>query len=126
MTHLKVSAISFAGALSVLFYKPILGFFGSFLAKNQNLSNILFSREKQIENVVNNFQQNPLFGNGFGVPVLPFRSFSFSMEYTVEPGNLILAVLAYSGIIGLFVFCIYILQLFTSNRNNMTKNHFYF
>jgi hypothetical protein len=81
-----------------------------FLFKGQD--NFLFSRQNQLNNALADIFINPLFGNGFGVPALDKVSFSFSFDYYVEPGNLFLAVLRYSGIFGLCIFFIYLYHLF--------------
>lgn len=81
--------------------------------------NLFYSRENQIGGLMSNFSRNPWFGSGFAVPVTPYRSFSFSAEYIVEPGNLILAVLSYGGIIGLLLFLNYLVIIIISNKKNM-------
>lgn len=79
---------------------------------------ILYSRAPQINALLSNFFKNPWFGNGFAVPVLPYRSYEFSFEFIVEPGNLILAVLSYSGIFGFIIFLSYIIKIFYVNKKN--------
>ncbi|OZM56412.1 hypothetical protein CIB95_11600 [Lottiidibacillus patelloidae] len=78
-------------------------------------TDIFSSRQEQIGGLVANFLRNPLFGNGFAVPVTPFRTYSFSSDYIVEPGNLIIAVLSYSGITGFILFSSYIYKMFWTN-----------
>lgn len=79
---------------------------------------ILYSRANQINTLLSNFFKNPWFGNGFAVPVLPYRSYEFGFEFIVEPGNLILAVLSYSGIFGFIIFLSYIIKIFYVNKKN--------
>lgn len=82
---------------------------------------ILYSRMNQVGELLNNFLDKPWFGNGFLVPVLPYRTFDFSFEYIVEPGNLVLSVLSFSGIIGFLIFSIFILKIILANKNNFKK-----
>jgi len=89
--------------------------FIDFLYKGQE--SILYSRLGQVSTLMNNFLRSPWFGSGFAVPVTPFRTFSFSAEAVVEPGNLIIAVLSYSGIIGFILFGIYMFKIFYRNKN---------
>lgn len=120
-TFLKLASLSFGLALIVLFYRSIKESFLGFIAKGGSIDNILLSRESQIGDLMFNIQQSPIFGNGFSTPILPYRSFSFSTDAIVEPGNLILAVLSYSGIIGFIIFSSYILLIMFSNKENMLK-----
>lgn len=64
------------------------------------------------------FRSNPLFGKGFAVPIYPNRSFIISTEFVVEPGNLLLSVLACGGIIGFVLFSIYMLNILITNKKN--------
>lgn len=114
--------------LVILCYLSIVqdkfSFVTEFLLKGQTQNNILYSREAQINGILSNFYRNPLFGSGFGVPVTDFRTFKFSFEYIVEPGNLILSVFSYGGIFGALIFSIYIFRIFLSNLKNF-KYQFY-
>lgn len=89
-----------------------------FLYKGQNQGGILDSRQEQINIYLSNIVRSPWFGNGFAVPVLPFKSFVFSSEYVVEPGNLVLAVLSYCGMFGFLIFLTYIINIFFVNKKN--------
>lgn len=100
--------------LIITFSTDFFDFINSFLYKGN--VDILYSRSQQLDGLMNSFLKHPLFGNGFAVPIAPFRSFSFSTEYVVEPGNLVLAVLSYSGVIGFFIFIIYLFEIFLSGR----------
>ncbi|MGH1809255.1 O-antigen ligase family protein [Enterococcus entomosocium] len=93
----------------------------SFLYKGQENGNIFFSREQQAAGIIGNFMKNPFFGTGFGVPVTNFRSFAFSFDAVVEPGNLIFAVLSYGGIFGLIFFFMYMLKIIHFNLKNLRK-----
>ncbi|KAA0548461.1 O-antigen ligase family protein [Bacillus sp. BGMRC 2118] len=113
---LKVISINILVVLIIVFVlleNTTLNYLIEFIYKGQ--SNLLFSRENQVAVLMNNFLMNPWFGNGFAVPVTPYRSFSFSTEYVVEPGNLILSILSYSGIIGFMIFVLYIIRIFLIN-----------
>lgn len=101
---------------------PVFNFIYNFLHKNQ--SDFLDSRLSQIDRLTTNFLSNPLFGKGFAVPVLPYKSFEFNFNYIVEPGNLILAVLSYSGIIGFIIFLVFLLQIFLGNIKSFRYNCF--
>lgn len=80
-------------------------------------SGILSSRLNQMETYLNRFFINPLFGTGFGVPYIPnYRIFSLSFNAIVEPGNLVIAVMAYSGIMGSIIFIILLSYLFIESR----------
>lgn len=88
-----------------IFRNHLFSFFSDFLYKGGQ--DILFSRAGQVEGLLYNFLSNPWFGRGFQVPVLPYKSFEFGFNYFVEPGNLVLAVLSNSGIIGFILFIFY-------------------
>lgn len=105
----------------LLITTSISEFIIEFLYKSQEQGDLLYSRQAQIESLTTNFIRNPLFGNGFAVPVLPYKSFEFSSAFIVEPGNLILAILSYSGIIGAVLFIGYIMQILYLNRVNFVK-----
>jgi len=124
LTHLKVVAMSFTGIFIITVFKPLIPYLLEFLSKGQTLDNFLLSREVQIKEMIANIQRSPLFGNGFGVPVLPLKSYEFSLNYVVEPGNLILAVLSFSGMIGAILFFIYMLQIFLFNKVNLRDRPF--
>lgn len=128
ITKSKVMIFSFSAAILLLFYSSIAdkttNFLVSYIAKGQTLDNVLYSRQGQVNTLLYNFHQRPLLGNGFSVPVLPFRSYALSLEYTVEPGNIILAVLSFSGIIGFLIFIWHLYEVITFNKYNL-KNKIY-
>lgn len=91
----------------------INSFLMDFLYKGQET--LLYSRTAQLEGLLFNFLSNPWVGSGFAVPVLPYRTFAFSFDHIVEPGNLIIAVLSYGGIFGFILFSVYMLKIFWAN-----------
>ena len=123
----KIMACNFIG-LSLIVYlfldKQILQDIKLFFYKDQD--NILSSRINQIDGLVSNFMRNPWFGSGFAVPVTPFRTFAFNSKYVVEPGNLILSVLSYGGIMGLIFFLIYMFSIFREILKNFSQTVFLF
>ncbi|MFB4163890.1 O-antigen ligase family protein [Alteribacillus sp. JSM 102045] len=107
----------FSVLISLTFNNKIISFFNDFLSKGQTVDNLLFSRSNQINGLLTNINNSPWFGNGFAVPVLPFRTFEFSYDYIVEPGNIILAILSYSGIIGFVIFILYIIKILLISKS---------
>lgn len=101
-----------------LFIPDILDVFFDFLAKGNEdiLESVILSRGRQIGSLLDSIYSNPLFGTGFAVPVLPYRAYTISTEFIVEPGNLFIAVLAYGGIIGFILFCYYMIAILRTNR----------
>lgn len=115
----KIMTLIFFGVVMIIYVwlqGRLLQELQEFLFKGQD--DILFSRSNQVDGLMSNFLRNPLFGSGFSVPVTSHRSFQFSFDYIIEPGNLILAVLSYSGIVGLALFINYMLKIFVINKNN--------
>lgn len=83
-------------------------------------TSILYSRVNQIENGLTRFKLSPFFGTGFNVPYVEnFRTYDFSFKQVVENGNLVLGILADTGIIGLSLFSICYLKLFRLGSGNM-------
>lgn len=102
----------------LLFDKSIIGHIHSLIYKGGNKS-LLYSRESQFESNLIRFMISPLFGTGFNVPYISnIRSYAFSFDLVVENGNLILAVLGDTGIIGSLVFILCYYQLFRLGRGN--------
>lgn len=123
----KVLVYNLIGVFLIVYLildKQILYEIQGFLYKGQE--NILYSRISQIDGLVSNFMRNPFFGSGFAVPVTPYRSFAFNTEYVVEPGNLILSVLSYGGILGLILFLFYIITIFRTAGKNFRQTIFLF
>jgi len=120
---LKIIAVSFStiGLIFLVLGSGISESFINYLYKGQEQGGLLNSRIGQIEGLTSNFLKHPWLGNGFSVPVLPFKSFQFSSEYIVEPGNLILSVLSYCGIFGFLIFIAYIFQIFWVNKANFNN-----
>ena len=68
---------------------------------------ILYSRDSQIESLAERFLADPILGNGFMTPYSPnIRNFNLSFDIAMEPGNLVMALLAFSGLIGLLLFAL--------------------
>ncbi|MFV8291145.1 O-antigen ligase family protein [Aerococcus viridans] len=103
-------------SLFILINTNIFSEFQRFLFKGAD--DLLYSRAGQVSTLMESIEANPLFGTGFAVPVLPYRSYAISTEFIVEPGNLILSVLAYGGIIGFIIFNLYMLNIILSNARN--------
>lgn len=123
----KVLVYNFIGTFSIVYLiidKQILTEIQEFLYKGQE--NILNSRLIQIDGLLSNFLRNPLFGSGFAVPITPFKSFAFSFEYVIEPGNLILSVLSYGGLFGLILFVTYLFKVFRASLKNYRQTIFLF
>ncbi|CAK7044889.1 MAG: hypothetical protein EUB_02926 [Eubacterium sp.] len=95
----------------------IIKFFSDFFTKGNNNS-ILYSRENQLNNLISNIKRSPIWGNGFSVPVLNYRSWEISFKYVMEPGNIILAVISYCGIVGFISFCGMLFTIFKQNYKN--------
>ncbi|MEG0495426.1 MAG: hypothetical protein RR564_04065 [Eubacterium sp.] len=68
-----------------------------------------------------NFLRSPIWGNGFSVPVLQEVTWKISFDYLIETGNLIMAVLSYSGVIGFLIFILMIFAIFTQNKRHKIK-----
>lgn len=97
-------------------------FFKEFLYKGNQ--SILFSRINQVNSLMSNFYRSPFWGSGFAVPVTSYRTYIYSVNYIVEPGNLILAVLSYTGIVGFILFVNYMCIILYINRHRM-KNYIF-
>ena len=116
----KIFVIDLIGIILIIYTilnQNVFNFIKEFFLKGQN--DFFYSRKLQVEGLMSNFLRNPLFGSGFAVPVTPVRIFSFSVEYVMEPGNLLLAVLSYGGVIGFTLFIIYISKILWSNKSNI-------
>lgn len=97
----------------------VVTFIEEFIYKGQD--DLLYSRISQVDGLVDNFIRSPWFGSGFAVPVTPFRTFAFSTEYVVEPGNLVLAVLSYGGFVGFALFVFYMVRILMSGKTDYRK-----
>jgi len=122
----KIIVMSFStiGLILLVLGSSFNDFFITYLSKGQKQGELLNSRKDQVEVLISNFLNNPWFGNGFMVPVLPSKSFEFSSEFIVEPGNLFLGVLSFSGIIGFLIFLVYMLKIFWVSKWNFKSNGF--
>lgn len=68
---------------------------------------IFYSRANQIASNFERFTSHPLTGTGFNVPYFSgTRTWAFSFEMAVENGNIVLALLGDTGLIGLILFFI--------------------
>lgn len=84
----------------------------SYMYKGQSIGNLLYSREGQIANAMEKFNANSWIGSGFMVPNnFGHKSYEFSFELTVEPGNLLFSLLGDVGIVGLTLFGITFLRI---------------
>lgn len=122
VTYMKIAVISFVTASLVILIPLLYPYAIEYFYKGQQQGDILLSRSNQISTLLSNFSTNPLFGTGFAVPLLPFRLYTFSDNYIVEPGNIILAVLSYGGIIGIILFIIYMFSILLSNKKQLPYN----
>lgn len=125
LNYLRLATFSFIAVILIIFNNTLYKNFMVFLYKEQE-NDIFYSRSIQLKNLLDNFYNSPIFGNGFSVPVLPIKSYSFSYDFIVEPGNLFLSVLSYSGIVGFLVFLFFLLRVFLSNIKNLNKNLYLF
>ncbi len=115
----KIISINFLSIVMIVFLvidNSLIEFIKGFIYKGN--SSLLYSRLNQIDGLLENFLRNPLFGSGFSVPVIPYRTFSFSTEFVVEPGNLILSVLSYSGAVGFCLFLVFLFKVYKSNNKD--------
>lgn len=78
---------------------------------------LLFSRQTTITRIIDRFKSHPLTGTGFNVPYAEgVKSWSFSFELVVENLNLVLALLADTGIIGLVLFLVAYGNIYTIGK----------
>lgn len=104
--------------LSVAFQNQII----SIIEKRSNTSSIeetfFASRGFLIEKSLENFYESPLFGIGFSVGRGNFdettEATDFSLSYSIEKGNLYIAILEEQGVIGFAFFLIFIVLLYSS------------
>ena len=81
---------------------------------------ILASRESQIAGLMKNIRSNPWFGTGFATPNLGYQLYSIRSVFFMEPGNLVLAILSYSGIFGTMIFACMSLHMVAMGRKSIT------
>lgn len=105
--------LKFLTFISLIIFTFIFNFtslktsFENFLLKGQNSEEILASRNSQIENLNIGFNKSPIFGNGFGVPIN--SSNSITNSNVVEAGNLFIALVMFSGVVGLIIYLLFII-----------------
>jgi len=103
-------------AFLILLDSTLVDSFTTFFQKGY-ADNILYSREGQIESAWRRFQTSPIFGTGFNVPYRSgIRSYEFSFDLVTENGNLILAVLGDTGVIGFLLFFIAYFRLYQTGH----------
>jgi len=122
----KLSVFFLSAPIILVSFINIFDFLQSFMYKGQSSDNLLYSREEQIKVLLFNFMENPLFGTGFSVPLLSNRYWGFNMNFVVEPGNIIIAVLSFSGIIGFTIFLMWTLSIYMSQKDFKTRNIYLF
>ncbi|MEB7672506.1 O-antigen ligase family protein [Staphylococcus equorum] len=78
----------------------------SFFQKGQKSTEILQSRDGQIESLNIVLRESPVFGKGFGVPI---NHNPLNIDSTiVEAGNLFIALIMFGGVFGLILFLVFI------------------
>lgn len=125
-TYFRAAIIPALSVIFIFIISKTYSFFIEFMVKGQTTETFFVSRENQIGNLLLNFEKNPILGNGFSVPVLPTRTYSFDLGYLVEPGNLFLSVLSYSGVMGFLIFLFYMVRLFWLGKKNISSNIYLF
>lgn len=80
-----------------------------------HMENILYSRSGQVEKFSEDFKAHPILGCGFMTDYLEgFRSMKLSFSIQFEPGNLVLFLLAHTGVLGTVFFLIFYGNMFYS------------
>lgn len=103
---ITISILLFLTILIVFDGELLYEYFKGFIYKGGD--NIADSRVDQIETNLSRFLHSPILGTGFNVPYIEgVRTFEFSFDLITENGNLILALLGDTGILGtiLFIVC---------------------
>lgn len=76
--------------------------------------NLLYSRTEQFGTQTDRFADSPIIGNGFMTPWKEgVRSWSFSFDLQIEPGNLVLSVLGQTGLVGMVAFLAVFIYLYS-------------
>lgn len=88
--------------------ETVVQFVGDYLSKGGTGLN-MDSRLGTLDQAVASFKYNPVFGTGFLTPweYGQVKSYVFSVDLVVEPGNLLFAIIGETGIAGMLVFSIY-------------------
>lgn len=90
-----------------------------------HFDSLFYSRTDQIGRNLERFFAHPLTGTGFNVPYnQELRSWAFSFEMVVENGNIILALLADTGIIGMILFIFAYAKLYFVGRGMLSTLFF--
>lgn len=91
--------------LMLVFNSDFVDVINGYIYKTGRDTSILSSRSGQIENNTTRFLSSPLLGRGFNVPYIPgYRDYSMSFDRITENGNLLMAILADTGVIGSILF----------------------
>lgn len=86
---------------------------------------LFYSRTNQIGQNIERFLAHPITGTGFNVPYYQgTQNWSFSFDMVVENGNIILALLADTGIIGTVLFFVAYSKLYLSGRGMLATIFF--
>lgn len=104
--------------------QTVLSEISDFIYKSDNVtellptSQIFASREGQKQAFLNKFNNNILYGSGFQTPFEPnVQSWEFRFDLIVEPGNIAYALLGDLGIVGFFLFSMYMVSMMINVRN---------
>jgi hypothetical protein len=90
-----------------------------------HFDSLFYSRTNQIGRNLERFFSHPLIGTGFNVPYnQELRSWAFSFEMVVENGNIILAILADTGIFGMILFILAYAKLYFAGRGMLSTIFF--
>lgn len=96
---------------------------GAFILKGSHINSsgipdILYSRNEQIKNGLDQFRESPVFGMGFGLNSMDTESPTtvtsvggVPVSAPVESGFMVLALLAQTGVVGLTLFVCFLLSL---------------
>lgn len=109
---LLVVFIVIAALVSLLLNGPIASMLSNFIYKG-NTDDLLASRMKQIYIAQQKFESNKILGSGFMVPQNPQGTISYTLSFglVVEPGNIIWALAGDTGIIGIILFSVMLIQM---------------
>ena len=99
-----------------LFDSPLLERVMSYAYKGRSDS-ILYSRQEQLDTNIQRFLSHPLTGTGFNVPYQSgIRAYTISFDLVTENGNLMLASLGDTGLLGTILFVIAYYRLYKMGR----------
>ena len=105
------SFISLVVIFIVIKFDFIYKFIAAYIMKGN--TNLLYSRENLYSQLIANYHMHPLIGCGFLTPVVSgIKDWTFSIDLPVEPGNIFIALLSYTGVIGLTMFLLFVIVIF--------------